>query len=104
MDSDSRVTLTRTSEEDVKQRQVILKLDGEWIGDLMYGRKISRKIPPGRHTLNVNNTWNRKTIQFTAEPGEEVKFKVVNRAGRFTWFLVATLGAGPIYVSVEREA
>jgi hypothetical protein len=29
---------------------------------------------------------------------------VVNRAGGCTWFLVASLGAGPMYVSVEREA
>jgi hypothetical protein len=26
----------------------------------------------------------------------------VNRGGRFTWFLVGTLGVGPMYVSIER--
>jgi hypothetical protein len=28
----------------------------------------------------------------------------VNRAGGCTWFLVASLGAGPMYVSIDREA
>jgi hypothetical protein len=32
-----------------------------------------------------------------------LKFQTVSRAGRFTWFLVSMLGAGPIYVSIHRE-
>jgi hypothetical protein len=99
----ARLTLERTSPDDVKQRQIIVKLDGDWIGDLMYGKSLTRKIEPGRHTLKVDNTWNRKTIEFDAAPGEPVKFRVVNRAGGCTWFLVASLGAGPMYVSIEPE-
>jgi hypothetical protein len=102
MDQDSKLTLERTSPDDVKQRQVIVKLDGEKIGDLMYGKTITRSIEPGAHTMRLDNTWNKKTIQFKVEPGEEAKFQVVNRPGRFTWFLVAALGAGPMYVSAER--
>jgi hypothetical protein len=26
----------------------------------------------------------------------------VNRGGRFTWFLVGTIGVGPMYVHIER--
>ena len=89
--------------EDVKQRQVIVKLDGVRWGDLMFGKSMSRPIEPGEHELSLDNTWNKKKIEFRVEPGEQVRFKVVNRAGRFTWYLVAALGAGPMYVSVERE-
>ena len=102
MAQESTLTLERTSPEDVKQRQVIVKLDDEKIADLMYGKTITKSIEPGSHTLRLDNTWNKKTIQFSVDPGEEAKFRVVNRPGRFTWFLVAALGAGPMYVSAER--
>lgn len=100
--AESTLTLVRTSPDDVKQRQVIVKLDGQWIGDLMYGKKITRSVAPGRHTMRLDNTWKKKTIEFSVEPGEEATFQVINRPGRFTWMLVAALGAGPMYVSVER--
>jgi hypothetical protein len=35
--------------------------------------------------------------------GDHLKFQTVNRTGRFTWFLVSMLGAGPIYVSIQRD-
>jgi len=100
----AKLTIARTSPEDVKQRQIIVKLDGEWIGDLMYGKSLTRTIEPGRHELRFDNTWKKKTEQIEVAPGEHVKFLVVNRTGRFTWALVATLGAGPMYVTVERQA
>jgi hypothetical protein len=99
----ARLTITRTSPEDVKQRQIICKLDGDWIGDLLFGKTLSRPIPAGRHTLRVDNTWNKKTVEFDAAPGEHVKFRSVNRAGGCTWFLVASIGAGPMYVAIDRE-
>lgn len=104
LESEARLTVTRTSPEDVKQRQIIVKLDGEWIGDLLYGKTLSLAVQPGRHTLRVDNTWNKKTIEFDVAPEEQVKFHAVNRAGGCTWFLVASLGAGPMYVSIDREA
>jgi hypothetical protein len=100
----SKLTISRTSPDDVKQRQVIIKLDGEWIGDLMFGKSLTRTIEPGHHELRFDNTWKKKIEQFDAAPGEHLKFRVVNTTGRFTWALVATLGAGPMYITVEREA
>jgi len=104
MADETTITLERNSPDDVKQRQVIVKVDGERLGDLMYGKTMTRPIEPGDHLLQLDNTWNKKKIQFHVEPGERVKFKVVNRVGRFTWYLVAALGAGPMYVSAERES
>lgn len=103
MEGEARLVVARTSPDDLKQRQIIVKLDGEWVGDLLYGKTLSRTIPAGAHTLKVDNTWNKKSLEFKAAPGEEVRFRVVNRPGKFTWFLVASLGAGPMYVSIERE-
>ena len=99
----ARIVLKRTSPEDVKQRQVIVKLDGEHIGNLMFGRSMTREIEPGHHTLRVDNTWNKRTIEFDVAEGADAVFHVTNRVGRFTWLLVSALGAGPMYVSIERE-
>jgi hypothetical protein len=98
----SRVTVSRRSPDDIKQRQIIVKLDGKRLGELMHGDEISREVEPGRHRLKVDNTWNWKTVELNLAPGEQARFLTVNRTGRFTWFLVGTLGVGPMYVSIER--
>ena len=99
---ESRVTVSRTNPEDTKQRQIIVKLDGETLGELMSGDEISQPVEPGPHRLQVDNTWNWKNVDFTLAPGEHARFQTVNRGGRFTWFLVGTLGVGPMYVRIER--
>jgi hypothetical protein len=98
----SRVTISRTSPNDIQQRQIIVKLDGQRLGELMAGDEISRDVEPGSHRVQVDNTWNWKNVDFTLAPGEHARFQTVNRGGRFTWFLVGTLGVGPMYVHIER--
>jgi hypothetical protein len=44
---ESRITVSRKSPDDVKQRQVIVKLDGEPFAVLMYGESASRAVEPG---------------------------------------------------------
>jgi hypothetical protein len=97
------ITIRRKSPEDVQQRQIIVKLDGENVGELFYGDTISVPVTPGRHSLRVDNTWNWKTLELDVTAGEHLKFQTASRAGKFTWFLVSVLGAGPIYVSIQRE-
>ena len=99
---ESRITVSRTNPDDIRQRQIVVKLDGKRLGELMFGEELSRAIEPGRHRLTVDNTWNWKNLDFTVTEGEHVRFRAVNRGGRFTWFLVGTIGVGPMYVSVER--
>ena len=101
---DSWVTVSRTSPDDVKQRQIIVKLDDEAFAELLHGKTVTRKVAPGHHKIAVDNTWNRKRMEFDLAPGEHAKFCTMSRLGRLTWFLVAALGAGPMYVSLEREA
>ena len=96
------LTVTRTSPADVQQRQVIVKLDGEPFAVLLYGESTTRAIEPGSHQLRFDNTWVKKTIEFRVVEGEHVTYNVVNQAGRFTWWMVAALGAGPMYLAVEK--
>ena len=99
----SSITISRTSPDDVKQRQILVDLDGERFATLLYGKTVTRNVAPGRHRMRVDNTWNWKNIEFDLAPGEHARFRAVSRPGRFTWVLIAALGAGPMYVSVERE-
>ncbi len=98
------ITIRRKSPDDVQQRQIIVKLDGENVGELFYGDTISIPVTAGHHRLRVDNTWNWKTVELDVAPGDHLKFQAMSRAGRFTWFLVSMFGAGPIYVTIKREA
>ena len=98
----SSVTVSRTSDEDFKQRQLVIWVDGERLGDLLFGNAFSQEVAPGRHTLRVSNTLVWKTVTFDVKPGEQVRFEVVNRPGKLTYAMLVMLGVGPLYVTIKR--
>jgi hypothetical protein len=98
----SSVTVSRTSDDDFKARQLVIWIDSEKIGDLMFGETFSRDVAPGKHTLRVSNTLVWKTVAFDVQPGDQVRFQVVNRPGRLTYPMLVLLGAGPLYVTIKR--
>jgi len=100
----SQLTISRTSPDDLQQRGVIVTLDGEDIVELMDGQSVTREISPGHHRLRVDNTWNRKTVEFDAVPGQHAKFLVTNRAGSLSKFFLFTLGGGFVKVSIQRTS
>lgn len=100
---ESRVTIVRTSTRDNEKRVMIVKLDDAPLATLYYGKSATRVVQPGKHTLHVNNTFVWKNHKFEIAPGEHVTFQVINRSGKFTWFLVALMGAGPMYIDIEQE-
>lgn len=100
---ESRLTITRKSPEDCKMRQILIDLDDKRFAALVFGKTATRAVTAGRHSVVVNNTWNKKRVEFDVAPGEHVKFRAASRTGKFTWFLVAVMGAGPMYVSIERD-
>jgi hypothetical protein len=97
------LTVRRQSREDVRQRQLVVSLDGEpWV-TLLFGEAATREVEPGPHRLRVHNTLVWKTVEVTLAPGEHRRFTVVNRAGFGTYALVSLLGVGPLYVTIQRE-
>ena len=96
------VTIVRTHQSDFGDRQLVISLDGERLGDLLFGDSISRDVSPGEHTLRVSNTLVWKTVTFDVKPGEQVRFEAINRPGRLTYPMLVILGAGPLYVTVRR--
>ncbi len=101
---ESRITVARTSLQDIQDRQVYVKINGEEFATLMYGQTATGAVEPEHYSLRVDNTWNKKTIGFELAPGAHAKFLTINQMGRFSWFIAAFFGIGPIYVSIERAA
>jgi hypothetical protein len=101
-DTSATLTVERSSRADVQVRQVVLSLDGESLATLLFGERVTRPIAPGHHRLRAHNTLVWKTVEFDVSPGEHVKFLTVNRAGFGSMALVALLGVGPLFVTLDR--
>jgi hypothetical protein len=99
----ARVTITRTEPNDVRDRQIVLSMDGAPLGTLLFGREVSRDVAPGRHRLKAHNTLFWKNIEVDLQPGEHARFVVVNRAGSGTLSLLGVLGVAPLYLTFERR-
>lgn len=101
------ITVRRQAKEDVGFREVYVSLDGESLGILRYGDVITRETTPGTHQLQAHNTLFWKTLECTLAVGEHASFVAVNRAGWGTYsvlaFFIGFLGAGPFYLTFERE-
>jgi hypothetical protein len=98
----ARLTLARTAPNDVGIRQVFVSLDGKDVAVLVNGQTTTVEIAPGPHKMKIHNTLVWKNLQFDAAPGEEIRYDIINRAGFGTTALIATLGVGPIYLTVTR--
>lgn len=98
----ARITVTRTQGNDIGIRDVMIYLDGRMIATLKHKQTVTREVAPGHHTLRAHNTWAGKTLEFDLRAGEHLRFATANRSGCAT-SLIFILGAGPIYLSLERE-
>jgi hypothetical protein len=101
-DDNAVLTVERRDPADVRVRQVVVTLDGGPFATLLFGETATRPIPAGPHRLRIHNTLVWKNVTFDAAPGEHVRYRTVNRAGPGSMALLALLGAGPLYVTVER--
>jgi len=97
------LTINRNASDDAQQRQIIVSLDGEPIAELMFGDCVTREISAGPHTLLVDNTWNKKSMNFPAAENEKISFLAKSRSSRFAEFLLMFFGAGPLKVFLTRQ-
>jgi hypothetical protein len=101
--SSARLTIRRQSPDDIQQREIYVSLDGTELAILRYGDSVTRDVEPGTHDLRIHNTLFRQKQPLTLGPGEHATFSVVNRPGWGTYALMSVLGAGPLYLSIDRE-
>ena len=104
MDAPSaRITVVRKQPNDVGDRQIVVSLDGEPLGTLLFGHTLTREVAPGAHRMRAHNTLFWKVLDFDLRPGEQARFIAVNRSGPGTYWLLGLLGVGPLYLTFERE-
>ena len=101
--SAARITITRRDPADVRDRQIVVSLDGEPFATLMYRDQVSREVAAGQHRLRAHNTLFWKTIDLALAPDEHARFITINRAGMGTYSLLGLLGVGPLFMTFERE-
>lgn len=103
----STITIRRQAKDDCGYREIFVSIDGEFIGYLNHGDSITREIAPGPHRLEAHNTLFRKQADVTLQVGEHVSFNTANRVGPGTYsvwaFLIGFIGAGPLYLSLDRD-
>jgi hypothetical protein len=99
----ARVTVCRKHAADVRDRQIVVSVDGEPLATLLYGEEATREVPAGAHRLRAHNTLFWKTIDVDLAPGEHARFRAINRAGVGTLSLLGLLGVGPLFLTFERE-
>ncbi len=100
----ARITVARTSPQDVRVRQIYISVDGTRVAELLYGQSFTTELAPGPHRLRANNTLLWKTLECALERGEHAEFVVVNRPGPGTYAMLSLLGAGPIYLAFYRKS
>lgn len=98
----ARVTIARTSDADVRQRQVYVSIDDGPRATLMFGQSVTFDASPGAHVIKANNTLLTKKLSFQAEAGADIQFCVTNRPGRVTLGFLALLGVAPLFLTIER--
>ena len=96
------LTITRTSEDDWKSRQLIVSIDGERMGELLWGDSMMWELDPGPHTLRVHNTLVWRTARFALAPGEQIFYEAINQAGASTYLFLPVFGIGPLFVTLRR--
>ena len=96
------VTITRTSEEDFKSRQLIVWVDGVRVATLLWGDSITCELQPGPHRVRVSNTLMWKTAEFTVRAGEQIFFEAFSQMGPGSIFMILLLGVGPLYLTLKR--
>jgi hypothetical protein len=98
----ARLTIHRTSADDEQSRQILCSLDGDYIGQLLFGETLTRELPAGTHRLSINNTLYWKNVSFTATAGEHVEFTVMNLlfGGTLMKMLFVFFGAAPLKLAV----
>ncbi|MGH9310272.1 MAG: hypothetical protein ACRD1U_12910 [Vicinamibacterales bacterium] len=100
--SPARITVSRKDRRDIRDRQIVVSLDGTPFGTLLFGEAATHEVSPGPHRLRAHNTLFWKTMDIEVQPGEHVELVAVNRAGFGTFSLLGLLGAAPLYLTFER--
>ena len=96
-----QLRVTHKNEGDYLARGIKLALDDDDLNLLKSGTSTLVEVEPGHHRLRIDNTFHARTVEFEVSAGEQVHYRIWNKRGIGSW-LVEILGAGPIYLAIEK--
>ena len=99
--SQAQLRVTHKDEGDYMARGIRLTLDDDDLNLLKSGASTLVEVEPGHHRLRIDNTFHAKTVEFDVSAGEQVHYRIWNKRGFGSW-LVEILGAGPMYLAIEK--
>ncbi len=101
------ITLRRQAKDDVGYREIYVYIDDRPAVVLRANEVATVEVEPGPHRIRATNTLFRKIVECTLAPGEHITYLAANTAGRGTYSFLAVfvgfIGAGPLYLTFERE-
>ena len=97
----AQLRVTHKDEGDYMARGIKLALDGADLNLLKSGTSTLVEVEPGFHRLRIDNTFHAKTVEFDVRAGEQAHYRIWNKRGFGSW-LVELLGAGPMYLAIEK--
>jgi hypothetical protein len=99
------IVLSRSSPDDVGIREIYVSIDGQNVGVLRPGDRVTKQVSPGRHVVKAHNTLYRRSRECDLAPGETAEFLGVNKAGGGSMvmsILMAVLGVGALKLDFDR--
>lgn len=97
------LTITRNAPDDVQDRWVRLHIDDGPEEILRFGDVLSRPLAPGVHRIRAHNTLSRDMLEFTAQAGEQIRVRCLNRFSRGSAIMLLTIGFGFISVRLHLD-
>ena len=99
----AQLTVSRTSPEDMQERELYVSIDGGPNAILRYGDSVTVPIAEGRHRLRVHNTISRRIAEFDAAPGQQIRFRSANVRGKGFAMMAMFFGIAPMHTVLERD-
>jgi len=97
----AQLRVTHKDEGDYMARGIKLALDDADLNLLKSGTSTLVEVEPGFHRLRIDNTFHAKTVEFDVRAGEQAHYRIWNKRGFGSW-LVELMGAGPMYLAIEK--
>lgn len=91
----------RNDPRDCTHRIVRVLIDEKHVGTLNYGDRLDVSVPPGLHSITVDNTWISKTETVPIHPRAKLGFLTGNTASGCAMTLLFTIGISALGVFLE---
>ncbi|HWD37869.1 MAG TPA: hypothetical protein VG944_03415 [Fimbriimonas sp.] len=99
------LVVERTSDDDIKIRDLYVKVDDFSEGNVEYGDRLELPLQPGKHQLKITNRLFTQSADFDLKPGETVRFEATNvlLKGVFLPLMIVS-GTGMYKVRLRRSS